>query len=231
MTVGPGLSSIEHMLQGMSQRQADACAADARAHGWHDTCVDYPRWYLKRWHFLPEGYLSRRSAWGYEAVIRPVYHVASEAQMLRSVVARAARQAPARILDLGCGPGHALQAFARAFPAALLTGVDLSPFLLERAEATLAAFDNRVRLVHGDATRLQLEDEAFDAAFAAHLIGHLPVRKAAEALAEARRTLRPGGRLYLIDHAWHPTLAPGFRLIGERRLNGGIIRFRWLERA
>ena len=31
--------------------------------------VDYPEWYLHRWHFLPEGYLSRRSAAAYEHLI------------------------------------------------------------------------------------------------------------------------------------------------------------------
>lgn len=215
------------MLQGMSKHRGEACVSDARMHERHAPGVEYPRWYLKRWHFLPEGYLSRRSAWGYDAVISRVYHVFSEPRTLAAVVCQMRSQPPARIVDLGCGPGRALKAFARAFPAAKLTGIDLSPFLLERAENRLAGYDDQVQLVHADATRYSFEDA--DAVFAAHLIGHLPIEKAQAVLRAARQALRPGGVLYLLDHTWHPTPTPGFRAVGERRLNAGILRFRWLS--
>lgn len=218
-------------MQGMSKRRGDACAADARAHERHASGVEYPRWYLKRWHFLPEGYLSRRSAWGYDAIIRRVYHVASEPRTLQAVMGQMGGRRPEHIVDLGCGPGHALKTFARAFPPVRLTGVDLSPFLLERAENRLAGYEDQVHLVHADATELPIEDASADAVFASHLIGHLPAEMAADVLSEAKRVLRPAGRLYLVDHSWHPTATPGFRRLGERKLNRGIIRLRWLEPA
>lgn len=219
------------MLQGMSKHRGDVCAADARAHERHSSGVEYPRWYLKRWHFLPEGYLSRRSAWGYDAVIRRVYHVVSEPRTLRAVIDRMGERRPEHLVDLGCGPGRAVNAFAKAFPRSKLTGVDLSPFLLERAENRLAGYEGQVHLVHADATELPIEDASADAVFASHLIGHLPAEKAGAVLSEAKRILRATGRLYLVEHSWHPTPTPGFRAVGERKLNRGVIRLRWLEPA
>jgi len=231
VTLVPRFTSIESMLQGMSKHRGDACAADARAHERHAAGVEYPRWYLKRWHFLPEGYLSRRSAWGYDAVIRRVYHVVSEPRTLRAVINQMGKRPPEQIVDLGCGPGRAVKAFAQAFQGAKLTGVDLSPFLLERAENRLAGYEDQVRLVHADATELPIEHASADAVFASHLVGHLPPQKAGDVLAEAKRILRTTGRLYLVDHSWHPMLTPGFRTVGERKLNRGLICLRWLEPA
>lgn len=42
---------------------------------------------------------------------------------------------PARIVDLGCGPGNSTAVLAATFPAAVLSGLDASPAMLERARA------------------------------------------------------------------------------------------------
>lgn len=41
--------------------------------------------------------------------------------------------APARILDLGCGPGNSTAILAARFPGAALLGIDASREMLERA--------------------------------------------------------------------------------------------------
>ncbi|MCW7991827.1 trans-aconitate methyltransferase, partial [Streptomyces platensis subsp. clarensis] len=41
---------------------------------------------------------------------------------------------PARIADLGCGPGNVTALLADRWPDAHITGLDLSPEMLERAE-------------------------------------------------------------------------------------------------
>jgi trans-aconitate 2-methyltransferase len=45
--------------------------------------------------------------------------------------------APARVADLGCGPGNSTALLAARFPAAAITGLDSSPAMLEEARRTL----------------------------------------------------------------------------------------------
>jgi len=213
----------------MAPDRASECAADAATHERHDAGVAYPRWYLKRWHFLPEGYLSRRSARGYDRFVRRVYYVGAERRVLGALIGALRERLPGDVLDLGCGPGRTLSAIGDAFPDARLTGVDLSPYLLDVAQRRTAALEGRVRLVHANATDLPFEDASFDAVCASHVLGHLPPGPAAAAVAEASRVLRPGGRIYLVDHAWHRRVG-AMRHLTEQRLAAGMIRFSVLTR-
>ena len=217
------------MRQEMTPSRASECVADAAAHRRHNTGVSYPHWYLKRWHFLPEGYLSRRSAQGYDGLVRHVYYAGKERAVLAALVNALRGQAPPRLLDLGCGPGRALRRIGEGLRRVSQTGIDLSPYLLDIAERQVATLRTPVRLVHGDVTQLPFEDAAFDAICASHVIGHLPREAAFAAMAEARRVLAPGGRLYLIDHAWHPSRIDHATPIFERRLAVGAIRLQVFE--
>jgi ubiquinone/menaquinone biosynthesis C-methylase UbiE len=105
--------------------------------------------------------------------------------------------------------------------SAALTGVDLSPFLLEMADDRLARASTT--LVHGDATRLPWGNSSFDAVVSQHVLGHLPAAAAATAWREAARVLRPGGSLYLVEHAWHRRLPGQLRPGLRTRLLGGLV--------
>lgn len=52
------------------------------------------------------------------------------------LTARIALDAPARIIDLGCGPGNSTAVLARRWPHAALTGLDSSPAMLATARQT-----------------------------------------------------------------------------------------------
>ncbi|HXU24586.1 MAG TPA: class I SAM-dependent methyltransferase [Tepidiformaceae bacterium] len=218
------------MLKRMAPPLARRVVAEARAARLSDPAVDYPRWYLRRWHFLPEGYLSRRSAATYESVVRNLYNQAREGRLLRALAGHVSAFRPTDVIELGCGPGRAIEALARALPASSFTGVDLSPFLLERAERRTARFGSRVTLRHSSALHPPFVSGRFDAALAIHFIGHLPQAAARDATIAALTLLRPGGRLYVIDHAWHPHLPDRIPLVLEQRLNAGIVRFSVFER-
>ena len=70
-------------------------------------------------------------------------------------------EAPERALDLGTGTGAAAKAVAQRFPEAEVTGLDLSPAMLEEAERRLPPeLADRIRFVAGDAAALPFRDGA-----------------------------------------------------------------------
>jgi ubiquinone/menaquinone biosynthesis C-methylase UbiE len=94
---------------------------------------------------------------------------------------------PVRVaLDLGCGDGR----LAALLDAGELTLADVSEVALERAARRIPAAD--VIELTPDAP-LPLPDNAFDLVLCAETIEH--VRDVQLLLSEARRVLRPGGRL------------------------------------
>jgi SAM-dependent methyltransferase len=122
---------------------------------------------------------------------------------LRSGPDRARRQArlltgilrgtagPAVILDLGCGDGSALAVAARQNPAHRFAGIDWSGDALRRAQA----LGLTVLRAGVTAPGLPVADGAADVVIMSELIEHLVDPD--EAVAEARRVLRPGGSLLL----------------------------------
>lgn len=51
----------------------------------------------------------------------------------RELATRVAVESPRRIVDLGCGPGNSTLVLAERWPAALLTGIDSSPDMIDAA--------------------------------------------------------------------------------------------------
>ncbi len=99
------------------------------------------------------------------------------------------------VLDAGCGSGrYILHALQRG--AARVTGVDLSPEMLERARMELGARAD-VELRHGTLTALPIADGWADLTICGLVVGHLENLPAA--LAELRRATRPGGTLLCSD--------------------------------
>jgi len=100
--------------------------------------------------------------------------------------------------DLGCGTGAVSEALA-PFVGRVIA-VDGSREMLGAARDRLGMFDN-VELRRGDLEDLPLEDDSLDAATLILVLHHLP--DPGRALAEVARTLRPGGRLLIVDMLPH----------------------------
>lgn len=186
--------------------------------------VEIPPWYGVRWHFLPDGYLSRRSLGLYDALIPTLYNQGMGGRVARAI-ARVLQEAGARrVLHAGCGTGRILAGLASRVTAAQLTGIDLSPFALERADRRLAGLQHRVILRQADAAALPFAEGAFDAVVLTHLLGHVPADVAADVLTEARRVLAPGGHMVSLDHSWHPRvpMPAGLQPGRARQLLGGL---------
>ena len=96
-----------------------------------------------------------------------------------------------RVLDVGSGNGRDARLLsARGYR---VTGVDISPALLELARAACPAAEFQL----GSVYELPFADASFDLVWAAAIILHLPKRSAPAALAELRRVLRPGGAAFV----------------------------------
>jgi len=97
------------------------------------------------------------------------------------------------ILDAGCGSGVFSFELAKRHPEAQVTGVELEPDLVDRAnEIAKRAHLANVRFQQGDVTKLDFED-AFDLVVSVDNFEH--VEDDIAAMRTLRRALRPGGRL------------------------------------
>jgi ubiquinone/menaquinone biosynthesis C-methylase UbiE len=103
------------------------------------------------------------------------------------------------VLELAAGTGRN---FAH-YPADVrLTAIELSPAMLELARRRARDAGREVDLRLGDAQALQFPDESFDTVTCTLALCTIPDDRAA--VAEARRVLRPGGRLLLLEHVRSP---------------------------
>jgi len=142
------------------------------------------------------------SAWRFNVSARLYSAINAQAAWRRSCGRLAAHFPPGaghRVLDVGCGPAFSTIALARARPDARLVGLDLAPRMLQEARKRMvsAGLQRPIPLFLADAANLPFRDEGLDVV-TGHSFLYLVDRPDA-VLAEARRTLRPGGRVVLME--------------------------------
>lgn len=100
------------------------------------------------------------------------------------------------VLDVACGPGLVAAAFARV--ARRVTGIDLTPAMIERARELGgdAGLDN-LTFELGDVLPLPYPDASFSVVVSRFAFHHF--RDPASVLAEMRRVCLPGGRVQVTD--------------------------------
>jgi SAM-dependent methyltransferase len=133
-----------------------------------------------------------------------------------------------RVLDLGCGGGrHAFECFRRG---AHVIALDLRESDLRGAGAMFQAMrdagevpdDARAMPVRGDAYHLPFPDGAFDVVIASEILEHIP--RDHDAIAEAVRVLRPGGRLAVTVPRWWPERVCWALSDAYHEVEGGHVR-------
>ena len=102
-----------------------------------------------------------------------------------------------RILEIGFGPGIAIEAAARKATRGLVAGVDLSRTMVAAASKRniVAVRAGKVELKHADAAHIPYPDESFNKAFSIHSIYFW--RDPLAALKDIYRVLKPNGLLIL----------------------------------
>lgn len=105
---------------------------------------------------------------------------------------------PARVADLGCGTGTL--ATLLAVDGYDVSGIDLSPEMIERAVAKADAADVPATFAVGDASAPDLPAGSFDVVLSRHVLWALP--DPAAGLARWVDLLAPGGRLLLVEGRW-----------------------------
>lgn len=103
-----------------------------------------------------------------------------------------------RVLDLGCGIGGPARTLAAEYGCAVV-GVDLVAEYCRTATllSTQVGLQAQVKFLQGDITRLPLPDHSFDLLWTQHVTMNLPDKP--RLAREAKRLLRPGGRLALYE--------------------------------
>lgn len=102
-----------------------------------------------------------------------------------------------RLADLGCGTGQFASRVAGAFPELEVSGVDLFAGHVQTARSLWPSTAYpRLSFEVGDAKATGFDDGSFDLVTVRHMLQAIPDPPAV--LAEARRILRPGGRIYVL---------------------------------
>jgi ubiquinone/menaquinone biosynthesis C-methylase UbiE len=119
------------------------------------------------------------------------------------LVKHASVQAGQRLLDVACGTG--VVAVTAARQGARVTGLDLTPALLERAHENSRIADVKIEWLEGDVERLPFDDGAFDIVLSQ--FGHMFAPRPELAIAQMIRVLKPGGTIAFAT--WPPELFTG----------------------
>jgi ubiquinone/menaquinone biosynthesis C-methylase UbiE len=157
--------------------------------------------YLKRnYHFQTDGYFSEESASFYDTQVEMLF--AGTAAPMRRVALEAIvkhkGKADLKILEVACGNGVFSRNLAQTFSQSQIFVSDVSPAYLEWARERLRSFEN-VNLVLADACKLPFEEASMDVVVSVYMFHELPIEARNEAIIEARRVLKPGGLLVILD--------------------------------
>jgi ubiquinone/menaquinone biosynthesis C-methylase UbiE len=128
----------------------------------------------------------------------------------RQLVNQARFQPDQRILEIGCGTGNLAILIKRLHPGAEVVGIDPDPKALARAQRKAGRETLSVHLDRGFAEELPYSDASFDRVVSALMFHHLGPEEKEKTLEEARRVLKPGGSLHLVDFGGATARSDGF---------------------
>lgn len=221
LSIKPLANLAKHQARNMMIKRAESIGVPwtrdvqaLRSHDWdselaqvQDPGLVYPEYYLKSFHAYDNGNLSWEAAtevevaaYAVHARIWPDAGAQGDAKLRQSyhdVLTQIAQ--PQDILDLGCSVGMSTFALQATYPQARVTGLDLSPYFLAVAHYRAQHRSAQINWVHAAAESTNLPDASFDLVSTCLMCHELPRTATEEIFREARRLLRPGGYLAMMD--------------------------------
>jgi tRNA (cmo5U34)-methyltransferase len=141
---------------------------------------------MSQFHFTPEHYLELMHS-----------EIPAFDELQKRVAAAAAGGTVTRILELGTGTGETARRVLERYPAARLTGIDVSAEMLTEARQTLSA--DRVDDLMVQGIQDDLPEGPFDLVISALTVHHLEDSAKTDLFRRVADVLRPGGRFVMGD--------------------------------
>lgn len=124
-----------------------------------------------------------------------VFSPQSNELLISSCLRLAGLQPPAKVADLGCGSGIFSSILAeKSFD---VTGIDISPGMIEMAKSKYPKEKYKANFAVGDVEALDMADASLDGVLLSGLLHHLPDPSAC--IREVHRVLKPGGVFMAFD--------------------------------
>ena len=198
-------------------RELDTPAIKAQLEALSNPAVTYPDYYQVPFHAYSDGNLCWQAAFEaapatYAMALRvwPQEQLTWEAAQARlrnsfhQVLAQHGPQQVSDILDLGCSVGISTLSLHRYYAQqhdqpVRTVGLDLSPYMLAVAQ-TQDTEGEIAEWVHGQAEATGFPDACFDLVTLQFVTHELPRQASLDIFREARRLLRPGGALAIVDN-------------------------------
>jgi len=132
----------------------------------------------------------RRLSRQYDRFFGPVFEQGRQAA-LRKMDCRAGDH----VLEVGVGTGLSLDHYPEGVQVA---GIDVSPEMLEHAQARVNGNADRISLAVMDAQALDYADNSFDKVVAMYVASVVPEPE--KMISEMKRVCKPGGELFIVNH-------------------------------
>jgi demethylmenaquinone methyltransferase/2-methoxy-6-polyprenyl-1,4-benzoquinol methylase len=123
-------------------------------------------------------------------------------------------------LDVACGTGDLTYAVAAHCPNARVTGIDLTPEMIQRARRLWRGFEAMIGFDVGDMSALPYRSGKFDLVTGGYALRNAPDLDAT--LSEIHRVLAPGGHLAMLDFSHADSNGVASLQIGLLRFWGRI---------
>ena len=103
------------------------------------------------------------------------------------------------VIELGCGKADLLRALVGRYPGSRALALEVDSRQMAKNRALPPQEWQGIELVEAGAQAIPAHDASFDLALMLKSLHHVPLELLDTALAEVRRVLKPGGRLYVSE--------------------------------
>ncbi len=123
---------------------------------------------------------------------------------------------PIKVLDIGCGTGLELEAVFRRAPNARITGIDLSPRMLDGLRENYRDRLKQIEIVQISYLEYPFGESRFDYVISVMTLHHLLPEKKLALYRKVRQSLKPGGSYIEADYIVSPEGERGMRVKFEK---------------